>query len=178
MDEQNQWDAFFQNFNKPTDTLKILPGDEIEVACRQILGEPQNNGVYHGCTFQYRSENQKENYQRPPSVTYISEDWINGDIKKAKEHEDDHKRIETAWQIILHDNEMRAIQGKKTLSEYELILFGYELIGLHCELDSLENPDYDIFGNLHMQRKSNILSEIQRILDSYKMKIKEYDNVQ
>lgn len=164
-------------FGRENDTLLVLPPEETDGICREILkkdGKESKSKLLSGCTQMPRVK-LGGNYVRPGTMTILSDRWEGAERENVMRHELAHQFAITLRQMIENENERRRVQGLPHLSKDLLNSFTRKLTKINKKLDNLETFVVTSNGNLKLWGNGDIIEELQRVERDFWKEIKNQE---
>ncbi len=162
-------------FGRENDTLLVLPPEETDGICREILkkdGKESKSKLLSGCTQMPRVK-LGGNYVRPGTMTILSDRWEGAERENVMRHELAHQFAITLRQMIENENERRRVQGLPHLSDEDLDIYKCWLTDIDDALNLEEKTIND--GNLMVQGYLDIIEELQRVERDFWKEIKNQE---
>lgn len=162
-------------FGRENDTLLVLPPEETDKICREILkknGKESKSRQLSGCTEMSRVKLGGD-YVRPGMMTILSDRWEGAERENVMRHELAHQFAIALRQMIENGNERRRVQGLPHLSEDDLDIYKRKLTNIDKDLDRKEKTiNYE---NLMVQGHLDIIEELQRVERDFWKKLKNQE---
>lgn len=156
------------SFSAENDDLVIDSKESINELCHGVLGTESPRDLF-GCTTQddwlgaYNDA-----FSKPPSTTYLAEDWAYEYISNAAHHELSHQAIVTVRQMLQKDHKNRRNKGDVSLDDITFDCFMNQFKKIDSELDAMDSAHIDKqTGKIVIDKKSDVWPMLNAVVDVY-----------